>query len=235
VKEVNVMRARWVVLVFVACQSVQSKDLETSGLYAKLEADAPGTGQVNVRATLSTGQGSVTSFELVAPDALTASVGSTARAMTRHSMLGSIWYDASFDGDAAGTTVKVSLSRPSRTSAPESVVTLPTPFSITGPNPNDVFPRGGGVTLTWNVSGDADPLRVTARGACIQPVDVELTRDEGTHTFARFTPSVGNKSETCVVDLTLVRTRAGVVDRAYGKGGSFTATVTRSMHITSTP
>ena len=228
------MRLLWLV-VLTGCQSLQSQDVDNSRLYARLEADAPGSGQVDVKATLLAGPTSATSFELVAPDALTATVGSTARALSRHSMLGSIWYDASFDGDDAGTQVTIALSRPSRTSAPESVVTLPAPFLFIRPAPGDSFSRGAGVTVTWSVSGDREPLRLTARGACIQPVEAQLEEDAGTFTFAAFTPSTGNKSETCVVEFTVVRTREGVVDPAYGKGGSFKATVTRALRVNSTP
>jgi hypothetical protein len=41
--------------------------------------------------------------------------------------------------------------------------------------------------------------------------------------------------KTCNVVITLVRTRTGSVDPAYGKGGTFKATATRTVTISSAP
>ena len=217
------------------CESVKSNDIKTSGLYALLEANAPGSGKVEVKATLTLGQGSLTYLELAAGDALTATVGPTARAMSRTSAFGATWYQASFDGDAADTTVKVALLREADTSAPESVVTLPAPFAFTAPVANTPFPRGGGITLSWSGAGQADPLHVSARGACITSVDTDLSGDSGTHTLVPFVAASGAAADTCDVAIALVRTRVGHVDPAYGKGGAFKATVQRSLTVRSTP
>ena len=225
----------WFAIVGWGCESVKSEDLETSGLYALLEADAPGAGKLNVKATLTLGQGSLTYLELTPSDALTATVGETARAMSRKAAFGTTWYEASFDGDAAGTPVRVALSRAADTSAPESVVTLPAPLEFSSPLANTPFPRSGGVIVTWDGSGEADPLHLTARGSCIAPVDLDLTGDTGTQTLMPFVASSSNETNTCSVAVTLVRRRVGTVDNAYGKGGVFRATVSRALLISSTP
>jgi hypothetical protein len=217
-----------------ACETVKSSDIKTSGLYAQLEADAPGDGKVNVKATLTLGAGSLTYLELAETDVLSATVGTTARAMSRQSLFGATWYQASFDGDAADTQLKVLFARHADTSAPDSHVTLPAPFAFTAPAARQAFPRTAGLTVTWSGSGQADPLRLSARGSCIQSIDTDLN-DTGTHPLVAFQPQSGSETKTCDVSLTLVRTRTGAVDPAYGKGGKFEATVTRSLTISSTP
>lgn len=224
-----------IAVVGLGCESVKSNDLKTSGLYAELEVDAPGTGKVNVKATLKLGQGSLTYLDLTPTDSLTAAVGATTRAMSRESAFGTTWYQAGFDGDAAGTSVRVSLTRQADTSAPESVVTMPAPFSFRSPVVNAPFPRSGGVTVMWDGSGEADAMKLTARGSCIQPVELQVTGDTGTQVIAPFVVSSGNDTSTCSVSITLVRSRLGTVDPAYGKGGVFKATVSRALVISSTP
>ena len=220
-----------------SCETVQSTDIKTSSLYAELEADAPGTGRVNVKATLRLGPGSLTFLELTPGELLTATVGPTNRAMSRQAVLGTTSYEAGFDGDGdgEGTPVKVSLSRVSDTSAPESVATLPAAFVFTAPTANTTVPRTGGLIVSWSGTGPADPMHISARGSCIQPVDAEATGASGTHTFAAFKIATGNETNTCNLVITLVRTRIGVVDPAYGKGGVFKASVTRTLNLSSTP
>lgn len=217
------------------CESVKSSDLKTSGLYALLEASAPGTGRVEVKATLTLGPGSLTYADLAAGDELTATLGSTARVMSRTSAFGATFYEAGFDGDAADTPLRISLSRMSDTSAPESAVTLPAPLAFVSPGASAVFSRATGLTVSWSGAGQGDPMRLSARGACITPVDTELSADSGTHTLSPFIAASGAPSDSCDVSIALVRTRLGRVDPAYGKGGVFRATVSRSVTVRSTP
>jgi hypothetical protein len=218
-----------------ACDSVQSTGHDTSELHAELEADAPGDGQVTVRVVLRPSERSRTSLDLVAPDVLTATVGKTTRTLERHSMLGSIWYDASFPVDAAGTKVKVSLSRPTSTDAPDSEVTLPAPFEFESPVENESFTRSESVPVKWNVTGERDPMLLSARGACIKPVDVQLESDTGAYTLEPFQPLAGHKKDSCVVDVHAIRSRDGSVDAAFEKGATFKSTVSRVVRITSMP
>lgn len=221
--------------VLVACDSMQSSGHDTSQMQATLEAEAVGDGLVNVRVVLRPSERSRTSLDLVAPDSLTATVGKTTRTLERHSLLGSIWYDASFPADASGTKVKVALSRPTSTDAPNSEVTLPAPFDFATPSENSTFTRSESISVTWNVSGDKEPILLSARGACIKPVDVSLENDEGAYTLQPFQPLVGHKKDSCVVDLHLIRSRDGSVDAAFEKGTTFKSTASRTLRITSTP
>lgn len=221
--------------VLAACDSMQSSGHDTSQMQATLEADAPGDGQVTVRVTLRPSERSRTSLDLVAPDSLTATVGQTTRTLERHSMLGAIWYDASFPVDAAGTHVKVALSRPTSTDAPDSEVTLPAPFEFESPAENASFTRSESITVKWSVTGDPDPLLLSARGACIKPVDIKLESNAGAHTFLPFEAAVGHKKDSCVVDVHAIRSRDGSVDAAFEKGTTFKSTASRTVRITSTP
>ena len=225
----------WMALPILGCESVKSNDLKTSGLYAELEADAPGGGRLNVKATFTLGPGSLTYLEFTPSDSLTATVGKTTRAMSRKAAFGTTWYEAGFETDAAGAPVRVALAREADTSARESSVTLPASLEFSSPQAEARFPRSAGVSVTWTGAGEADLLQLTARGSCIQPVELELTEDTGTQTLAPFVASTSNESNTCSVELTLVRRRLGTVDPAYGKGGVFRATVSRARVISSTP
>lgn len=222
-------------VAIAGCSGVVSEDLATARLYAELLAEETGGGQVKTKATLSVGPGSLTFLQLSAGDLLTATVGPTARAMTPRSALGVIWYEADFEGAPAGGAVKISLLRQRDSSAPESVATLPQGFEFSGPTANTTVPRTGGMTASWSNPGKDDPMRISARGSCIQPVDAALASDTGSHRFDPFLPTSGNESLTCDLLITLVRTGEGTVDPAYGKGGVFTATASRTLTLSSTP
>ena len=217
------------------CESVKSNDIKTSGLYALLEASAPGTGRLEVKATLTLGPGSLTYLELASGDELTATVGSTARAMTRTASFGATWYEAAFDGDTAETPVKIELRRISDTSAPESAVTLPAPFALASPGANTVVSRATSTPISWTGAGQGDPMHLSARGSCITSVDTDLSSDSGNYTLAPLVAASGAPSDTCDVSIALVRSRLGRVDPAYGKGGAFKATVSRAVIVRSTP
>lgn len=220
------------------CETVSSADIKTSGLYADLEANADGDGHTTVKATLTLDVGSLTFLELSSGDSLTASSGSETRAMARKRLFGSTWYEADFSGDEANKPFSVNLTRTSDTSAPVSSVTLPAPLTFTAPMASQAFSRAAGarVGVAWTPSGLGDPMTVSASGSCIDSVSaLDVTSDNGQYVLPAFTARQGEDSKSCSVVVTLTRRRSGSVDAAYGKGGTFVATVKRTITVTSDP
>ncbi|MFZ5440562.1 MAG: hypothetical protein ACOZQL_11175 [Myxococcota bacterium] len=220
------------------CETVNSSDIKTSGLYADLEVTADGTGRSAAKATLTLGAGSLTFLELASGDSLTVRSGTDSKAMSRRSLLGSTWYEAELTGEEANKAFTVSLTRANDTSAPSSSVTLPAPFSLTAPMASQTFSRAGSgqVVVAWAPSGLADAMHVAASGSCIESIpDADLNADQGQYTLPAFRARQGEDSTTCSVVITVTRTRKGSVDPAYGKGGDFTATVKRTVTISSAP
>lgn len=235
---------KWMIFAGVAmamagctCETVKSQDIKTSGLYADLDATATGDNKTKVKATLTLGQGSLTFLELSSGDVLTASTGTTSKTMSRTSLFGSTWYEAELGGDTANMDVKVSLSRAADASAPNSVVTLPAPFSISTPTPNQKFSRAAApIFVSWQGAGQPDELRLGASGSCIDSIsEAALSADNGQHTLPALKAKAGEEAKSCAVVITMRRVRKGQVDPAYGKGGSFEAKVERSVTITSDP
>lgn len=220
-----------------SCESVSSKDVKTSGLFADLEATASGDGKTAVKATLRMGRASLTFLELSDGDELTASAGGAPITLARRRLLGSTWYEGELPTDAAGTVVRVAFTRAAETSAPDSSVALPAAFSLTGPTANQNVSRGAGpLAVTWQGAGQADELRLGATGSCIDTVsEAALSGDTGSHQLAAFVPRKDQEANSCTVTLTLRRVRKGTVDPAFGLGGEFTASVVRKVSVTSTP
>ncbi len=219
------------------CETVDSGDIKTSGLYADLEADATGNGRTSLKATLTLGPGSLTYLRLEEGETLVATSGTTSKTMSRTSLFGATWYETEIAADAADTPFTIALTRVSDTSAPASTVTLPAPFTILAPTANQVVSRAGGpLALTWQAAGSTDELRLGASGPCIESVpEAALTGDSGSHQLAAFQAKENEAATTCNVTLTLRRVRRGTVDPAYGKGGAFTARVMRQVTVSSTP
>lgn len=219
-----------------SCETVDSGDIKTSGLYADLEAEATGNGRTQLKASLTLGQGSLTYLRLAEGETLVASSGATSKTMSRTTLFGATWYEAELATDAADAPFTIALTRVADTSAPSSTVTLPRPFTLTAPAANQVVSRAGGpLQVTWQVAGSGDELRLSASGPCINSVSELTLSDSGAHQLPAFSARTDEAATTCNVVVKLARLRHGTVDPAYGKGGDFVARVTRQVAISSTP
>lgn len=220
-----------------ACETVDAGSIKTSGLYAKLEADALGDGSLTVKSTLTMGPGSLTYVQLAEGDTLVAKVGTVAKSMNRRTLLGSTWYEAVFPTDAAESPLSIALTRPADVSAPESTNTLPPRFDLTAPAEGTRFSRAmlNGFNVSWDPV-TADEVRVSARGSCIESVPEQLvTGSSAVAQVPRFVARSGSEPDICDVVVTVTRFRKGRVDPAYGKGGDFEARVTRKLTVSSAP
>lgn len=227
-------------LLAAGCESVDSEDIATSGIFARLDATAEGDGQTTVSAELKVGGStSNTYLDLSEGDSLSATVGDASSALSRHEgPLGLVWYDADFEGDTEDLAISLAFERATAESAPSSAVTLPAPLALTAPTSGQSFSRSADlVTIEWSGSGESDELRVSITGDCLS----FTVSDEDAPDTGRFEVSAGllvpdeDTGETCLATVTLERYRAGTVDPAYGEGGTFIATQRRTTQFTSTP
>jgi hypothetical protein len=232
--------------LFLACQSIASSDVKTSGIYAALAASSDGT-TTALSARLKTGGAlSNTFLDLQNGDSLTAYSGTDSAAMVRNTLLGEVWYTASFAPGMGDTPLRVDFERAHDAqtqeclggSAPNSLATLPAPFALGAPASGATFSRAhGGVTVSWSPSGGSDSMSYDVSGNCILPLNGS-TADTGSVVL---TPSPLQASTSsgalsnCAITIALTRSRSGKVDPAFGEGGAFDAAQVRSVVVQSTP
>ncbi len=231
------MRANgvWAILTLalgaVACgEDVDSTDVKTSGVYAIMSVTATGNGQSEVSMDLRVGgANSNTHLDLKAGDQLTATVGTTTKTLGQSGYV----YKTTFDAEAADTKFVVAFTRANDTSAPNSSVTLPAPFTVAGIGAT--VSRAEGLTATWAKS--SDPMSWRLDGDCLFLKSGSMAADAGAVTLAPtdFSPLSGKETATCPAKLCLDRTRSGAVDPAYGEGGTATAVQSRCVSFSSAP
>lgn len=235
------------ILCLAACESIDSANVRTDGIYASLIATADGEGSTRIEARLKTGGAASNTFlDLSSGDELYAFSGAEKKEMERESLLGVVWYEAEFDGAAENTPLRIEFSRERHsgeeacgdTSAPSSIVSLPAPMTIQAPQNEARFSRGGdALELRWSPTS-SDPIRYELEGDCVARLADTLPGDAGVLVIekGKIQPrSEMRPNETCDVTVKLVRTRAGVVDPAYGEGGNFAAEQVRKVTIRSAP
>jgi hypothetical protein len=228
---------------FIACTSVESSSIKTSGMSAYMSVVADGTGSTTATATLHVGNNITDFIDLSAGDSLVASSSGQSRTLNKQSFLGVTSYNNSFQGlDAEGTGYTIAFTRQSDTSAPSSACTIPKPFTISAPAANATFSRAtDDVVLQWAASGTQDQMSYQVDGDCVRTV-VQTTiqgGDSGSFTIAKSTLSLQatdvHANDTCPVTVTLRRTRTGQLDSAFGHGGRIDGQQMRTVKFSSRP
>jgi hypothetical protein len=224
-------------LLASGCAKTESSDLLTSGIYADLSARSTGTGTTTVYATLYVGNPSNLNFvELTGNDQLIASYGSQRKVMNRTELLNIVSHSTEFSTDAEGAIFEIALERSVDAGAPHSTITLPAKFTLS-PVPATVS-RAAALTLTWSPAASGDTMAWKATGACIGDAQGAIAGDSGTTVIpaGTFMKRQGqNIADNCMVTITLTRSRAGVLDAHYGKGGVAVGSQDRSVSMMSTP
>lgn len=219
------------------CAKTESSDLLTSGIYADLSARANGTGTTSVYATLYVGNpGNLNFVELTGDDQLIASYAGLRKAMTQTELLNIVSHRAEFSIDADGTAFDIALERSVDAGAPMSTATLPAGFTI-APGPATAS-RAAALTVSWSPSASGDAMAWKATGACIGDAQGAITGDPGTMTIpaGTFVKRAGqNIADSCTVSITVTRSRPGVLDPHYGKGGVVVGSQDRTVAVTSMP
>lgn len=235
---------RWALaapLLLAACTDLSSKDIRTNGIHANIRVSADGTGASNVVSTLNVGSNITDFVELEGGDAMTATVASSTQTLTEAKLLGAISYGTTFTGhDAPDTQYTVALNRTSADdSAPSSTCTVPQPFALTGPASGGNFSRATqDITVSYSGSGQPEPMSWSASGDCFVTATGSLPSDIGGFVIPKDTLKAasadGGSTQSCQGTVTVFRTRAGTLDKAYG-GGSVACAQTRTFTFTSAP
>jgi hypothetical protein len=224
-------------LLASGCAKTESSDLLTSGIYASLTARATGTGTTAVSATLYVGNpGNLNFVELTGDDQLIASYGGQHKVMSQIELLNIVSHSAEFPTDADGAAFDIALERSVDGGAPMSTATLPARFTV-APLPATAS-RAAALPVTWSPSASPDPMTWRAVGPCIADAQGGITGDPGTMMIAAgtFVKRQGqNIADTCMVSITVTRSRAGVLDTHYGKGGSAAGIQERTVMVMSAP
>jgi hypothetical protein len=224
-------------LIATGCAKTDSSDLLTTGIYADLSAHATGAGATTVYATLYVGSPLNLNFvDLSGNDQLIASHGSEHKAMSQTELLNIVSHSAMFTIDDEGTQLAIAFTRSVDAGAPSSTMTLPAKLTL-GPAPT-TSSRAAAVTLTWSPAGAADAMAWDATGPCIVNAHGAITGDPGSVTLPAgvLQKQQGqNVPDSCMVSFTLSRSRAGVLDPHYGKGGTVFASQDRGAMWMSTP
>jgi len=231
----------------IACEQVDSSAIRTQGIYADFTAISHGEGNVALQANLRVGGSlSNTFIDLVDGDRLEAQHGLDQREMRREvSLFGAIDYHARFDDDG-DRTFRIAFMRDTHDaeeaaclgdSAPDSTVVLPPPFEVQLdlPDGTRASRRNDDLVVTWTPSA-SDTMYVSLEGDCIQDWN-KKTRDDGELRIdsGSLRRDQNSSGDTCEVTVSLVRSREGRVDAAFGEGGHFLGKQVRSAQYFSTP
>ena len=224
-------------LLASGCAKTESSDLLTSGIYADLSARSTGMGTTAVYATLYVGNpGNLNFVDLTGDDQLIASYGGQHKVMTQTEVLNIVSHSAEFPTDADGAEFQIGLERLVDAGAPMSSVTLPARFTVTPPAAT--ASRAAALTLTWSSAVSPDSMAWKATGACVGDTQGTIAGAPGTMTIAAGTlvkRQGQNIADSCLVTITVTRSRAGILDTHYGKGGAVTGSQDRTVSVMSTP
>jgi hypothetical protein len=222
-------------VVAVGCTPTDSNAVTTSNLHADIQVLTTGSGGSTVSAALFSHRDgdpplNFETIRLVDDDLLSVTSNGHSVVMDESDLVVEYQYDAAFETADAGERFDVSLDRAADTSAPHSAVTLPEPFT---PNLPTTASRSAPLTLTWSPSGSADPIAIHFTGCA--SVDLDTIADTGAVTIPAGALVADPSTASCDVAVEVSRTRSGVLDPAYGQGGSIVATQQRNATLTSTP
>jgi hypothetical protein len=218
------------------CAKIASNDVKTSGMTADITAVADGNGTTSIGATLYVGDPANLDFVMVdSPDTLFAEFGTEQQAMALNELGNIVSYSASFGDDTEGDQFTVDFSRASGdVSAPSSVATLPTEFTLDAP-PTSAS-RATDLVVTWTSADDPNPMQWNASGGCIDSASGAITVGASTLTISANTLiQAGSAAPTsCTVTVTIQRNEMGTLDPAFG-GGGVVGIQQRSFELTSNP
>lgn len=152
-------------------------------------------------------------------------------------------YSARFKGDHAGLEFTVSLIRGgNRVDAPDSRVVLPAQFDISSPLTGESYSHASDdIVVRWQPAGISRDMDLLVSGTCVDAqsfsLPIPLAQDSGEYILlAGFLDTdFPNISRSCNVTVQVSRSELGVLDPAYGFGGSIIARQQRLVRFTLTP
>ena len=221
------------------CNSVDSDNILTSGMYADIRATSYGTGVTTVRTTLYLERPSSLDFiELEGDDLLIAyAPDGDSQVMRESQFLGITNYTADFDIDDSGSEFIVELSRTVDGGAPESRVYLAEQFDLLPPESATYSRAEDDIVIDWAPADSGDDVDLEISGSCIETELVAVDGDPGTYQIPAGTliqPQGQNVPEACDITVTVTKSAPGELDPSYGFGGQIYGEQVRSVQMSST-
>jgi len=224
-----------------ACESVDSDDIRTSGVYADFKIASTGSGTSRIRARLGVGGVlSNTDLELEDGDQLIVITDTESGTMREDKeFFGGTEYKYTAATSDENTLFRINFNRPSGVSAPNSSVSLPAPVTFTAPTTGSVFQRSDTINISWTpVSVNMTNINVKAGLYQCNVSTTEIGRISKSFNYRSATDfggtsvnasnlfsteALAHESLVCDITLTVTRIMTGVIDPAY-EGGSILAT-----------
>jgi hypothetical protein len=222
----------------MCAETTSSENIRTHGLSETTIVEATDDQPTRVTVTLRAGGPLSNLFPSVAGgDRLEAGNGTeTVPLAFSRGGLDAPHYYGFLPGDSAGRTIGVLLSRTGDVSATETRVTVPLAFTIASPAAGEHLSSARHVVVTWSptaastmdwgVSGDCVHTDLGHQHPDVGRIDLPLRAASAAE---------GGRPGTCEVRLALERVEAGVVDPAFGEGGTIGAIQRRVRKFWYTP
>jgi hypothetical protein len=225
----------------VGCSTIDSEDIETSGINAAMEVARTAEGS-NVSVSLSAG--TLNFVSLNNGDVLKASALGQTVELGENNVLNAISYFGRLDANAQGDEVTVAFERTDKTSAPASTVKLPATVEITAPAAGAAFSRDTD-DIVVEITGEesTDGLRLSWSGDCVDADGLDVPADQTSVTINAGTikkraqvdendPDSEPVADSCTVAVRVERRVTGTLDGEF-KGGGISAVTSSSRDITS--
>lgn len=232
-------------LAAVGCSTIDSEDIETSGINASMEVLRSVDGS-NVSVSLAAG--TLNFVSLNNGDVLKASANEQVVELGENNVLNAISYFGRLDANTTGDEITVSFERADKTPAPSSTVTLPAAVEITAPAASSVFSRANDpIVVDFTSEESADGVRLAWSGDCVEADGIDIPAGQLTATINAGTiqqreqggeedPAEGAEApanlESCTMQLKIERRVTGSLDAAF-KGGGISAVAVSSRDVTS--
>ncbi len=216
-------------------ESVDSEDVQTSGIWAKMEVDAREDQRSRVVVELNVGGEFGTNVELSDGEYLEVEAGGVIKRLDEDTDIFDIDYQAYMDIVESDTLFTVSFYRSNGENIVDSTARLPTSFVITSPLANTQFGLSENVLLTWSSRRNGQAIHLYSSVTCTNTEGNRTTSatsfdidDDGQYEFdissnnlfANGTNGL-NTTALCDLNLKLEREGRGVIDSAFDSGGEF--------------
>lgn len=229
----------------VGCSTIDSSDLETSGMIANMEVVRLQSGAgSDIHVSLTAG--TLDFVDLEPGDVLKASFGDETVTLDEGEFLGAIAYNGHLSASAKGDEITVSLERAEKTPAPASSVVLPALIDIAAPAASAAFSRANDdIVVTVNGEESDVGASVTWSGECIKTDSLDIPAGQTSITINKNTivkkeqvdandPDSQPVPDNCTITLRVRREVAGTLDPNY-KSGSIVAASQVTRDLTSNP
>jgi hypothetical protein len=213
----TLLKLATVLCVLPACESIESADLDTSGIWADIDVTHNGNGALEVQAELKTGRRSNTWLQLTDGDQLHAQLGDdTPQRMRGEELLSRFWYAVTFNDVPEDALVTVAFTREEKTDAPLSQVRMPLNFELTSPATNDRYVPGDVIAITWS-NTSSDRFKLKAEGDCVETFE-QTVSDNGRFEVPAADFTRRGEAPGCRIKLQASRIRGGQIDSAFDGG-----------------